>query len=276
MELGVMVSIHEDTDITQVFADAREAGFTRGQITLFIHGITAEEVRQIAVAANQAEFYVDAVGCYMNPLRPNDASLTESDLMDWTTVASNMAMMNGVERIVCWGGTLSKTLGEPNLLNGEENTFNKLFIMLHAMLEQVRGLPVRIVLEPYTAHVLSDARACVKVAQQFPGGEVRVVLDAPNIIPAQEASAADARVQEYVTTVAPAVGLIHLKDISRDIDGHRVFLPSGQGTLAYGPYLRAIAQHVPEVPMILESVSTVQSMRGAREYVEGVLKEYRL
>ena len=49
----------------------------------------------------------------------------------------------------------------------------------------MRGLPVQILLEPYSAHVLSDAAACVRMARKFPGGEVKAVLDAPNLIPAE-------------------------------------------------------------------------------------------
>ena len=271
-----MVTITEDTDFAAAFAGAREAGFARGQVTVAIHGVTAEEVRQMAVAAHEAEFHVDAVGCYINPLRMADPDALLPDINDWKTLAANMGMMNGVERLVCWSGTLSKSLGAPNLLNQEEDAFNRLFMTLHGMMEQIRGLPVRIILEPYTTHVLGDARSCLRMAQKFPGGEVRAVLDGPNIVAAADFGARDARVQEFVADVAPAVGLIHLKDLGRDEAGHRAFLPAGRGLLAYGPYLRAIVQHTPEVPAIIEAVQTVEEMRQARVFVEGVLKEYRL
>lgn len=271
-----MVTIGRSTDFAAAFADARGAGFGRGQVNVAIHGVTAEEVRQIAVAAHEAEFTVDAVGCYMNPLRMADPDAALPDGSDWKTLAANMGMMNGVERLVCWSGTLSKSLGAPNLLNQEEDAFNRLFVTLHGLLEQIRGLPVRIILEPYTTHVLSDARSCLRMAQKFPGGEVRVVLDGPNVVAAADFGARDARVQEFATEVAPAVGLIHLKDLGRDAAGHRAFLPAGRGTLSYAPYLRAIAQHVPEVPAIIEGAPTVAETRQARLFVEGVLKEYRL
>jgi sugar phosphate isomerase/epimerase len=270
-----MITLREGTDVARAFADAREAGFTHGQVTSCIQGITAEEIRQTAVAARQAGFRVDAVGSYMNPLRPDDADLSGSDLMDWKTFAANMAMMNGVERIVCWGGTVSKTLNAPSLMNGEEHTFNSLFVMLHSLLEQVRGLPVQIILEPYSGHVLSDPRACLRLVQRFPGGEVKVVLDAPNLINMGDLSVKENRVAELVAEIAPAVGLVHLQDLGRDVDGRRAFVMPGQGMIPYGQYLRAIAQSVPEVPVIIEGVSTVEQMRAAREYVEGVLKEYR-
>ena len=276
MELGVTVMIHDDMDFARAFAEARDAGFSRGQVTIFVPGITADEIREIALAAHAARFHVDAVGCYMNPLRPEDVGPDECSIMDWKTVVENMGMMNGVERVVCWSGTLGRTLGTPNLLNQEDETFNNLYIALSGLFEQVRGLPVSIILEPYTAHVLHDAASCRRMAKKFPGGEVKVVLDAPNVLPVKEFGQRDARVEEFVKQVAPATGLVHLKDVNRNDDGHRVFLAPGQGALDYGRYLRAIVQNVPEVPVILENLRGVGEMRAAREFIEATLKEYGL
>ena len=273
MELGVMISIYEETDIPAAFWYATEAGFRRGQVTSFIHGITADEVRQMGVAARNAGFHVDAVGCYINPLRLDDTSLHGVDGLDWRTLAENMGMMNGVERIVCWSGTLGKTLMSPNLLNAEEETFNSLFIALSGMREQVRGLPVQIVLEPFVAHVLDHAEACVRLARRFPGGEVKVVLDAPNLLTARGFAAQKALIPDLIARMAPAIGLIHLKDFQFSEDGQRVFLPPGQGILDFGMQLRAIAQFLPEVPLVIENVTTIDEMRTAREFVQAVLND---
>jgi sugar phosphate isomerase/epimerase len=273
MELGVMINLYEETDIPAAFRYAVEAGFRRGQVTSFIHGITADEVRRIAVAARDRGFQVDAVGCYINPLRLDDAALHGVDSVDWRTLAENMGMM-GADRIICWSGTLGRTLGTPNLLNGEEETFNSLFIALSGLLEMVRGLPIRVLLEPYTAHVLGDAAACVRLARKFPGGEVKVVLDAPNLIPSRALAAAPVNPAALVAQIAPAVGLVHLKDFALGADGRRLFVRPGAGRLDYGAYLRAIARSLPEVPVIIEQVTTMEEMRAAREFVQGVLKEY--
>ncbi len=276
MELGVMVVIREGTDFMEAFAHVRKAGFTRGQVSIMVHGITAEEMRQIAMAAHYAGFHVDAVGCYLNPLRMDDDDLGQADRTDWLTVVNNMSMMNGVERIVCWSGTLSRTVDAPNLLNSEADTFNRVYVTLNSLLQQVRGLPVQVVLEPFSTHVLCDARSCVQMVQKFPAGQVKVVLDAPNIVPSMDFGMRDQRVQEFVAQVAPAVGLIHLSDIGRSAEGQRLLMPAGQGTLNYGAYLRAIAQHVPEVPVIIDKADTIADMVAARVFVEGKLREYGL
>ncbi len=271
-----MVSIREGTDFMEAFAHVRKAGFTRGQVSIMVHGITAEEMRQIAIAAHYAKFHVDAVGCYINPLRLEDTALGQADRTDWLTVVNNMSMMNGVERIVCWSGTLSKSMEAPNLLNSEPETFSRVYMTLHGLLEQVRGLPVQIVLEPFTAHVLAEARACVQMMQRFPAGQVKVVLDAPNIVPALDFGQRDQRVQEFVAQAAPAVGLIHLTDLGRTADGRRVLMPPGQGTLNYGAYLQAIAKHLPEAPVVIDKAHTVEDMVAARTFVERQLREYGL
>ena len=273
MELGVMVHIYEETDIPAAFWYATQAGFRRGQVTSYIHGITADEVRVMGVAARDAGFHVDAVGCYINPLRPDDAGLHGVDGRDWRTLAENMGMMNGVERIVCWSGTLGKTLDAPNLLNSEDETFNNLYIALSGMREQVRGLPVQILLEPFTTHVLGDPAACVRMARKFPGGEVKIVLDAPNLLSAITFPTQGARVPEMVALMAPVIGLVHLKDFALGEGGRRLFLPPGAGGLDFRVHLRAIARFLPEVPLVIENVSTTDEMQAAREFVQGVLKD---
>ena len=276
MQLGVQVSLRRETDPAAAFAAARAAGFVRGQVTFHQHGISPERVRQTAVAAREAGFHVEAIGCYFNPLRPDDAEIAEANIADWKTVAANMGLMNGAERIVCWSGTLGKTLATPNLLNGEEQTFNNLYIALSGMLEQTRGLPLEIVLEPYTAHVLHDAKSCARFCAQFPGGEVKVVLDAPNLLSQTDYSHRAERIQTMIPEIAPATGLVHLKDIGLNDQGHRVFVRAGAGTLDYKLYLRAIVERIPEVPVILESVTNVDEMIAARTFVEGILQDLGL
>ena len=275
MELGVMVSIYEETDIPAAFAEAVDAGFCRGQVTSFIHGLTAGEVREMGVAARDAGFFVDAVGCYINPLRLDDAGLHGVDGQDWRTLAENMGMMNGAERIVSWSGTHGKALTAPSLMNAEEATFSGLYTVLSGLHEQVRGLPVQILLEPFVAHVLDSAAACVRMAQRFPGGEVKVVLDAPNLLAASGFSAQKALIPDMVARMAPAVGLVHLKDSALDESGSRVFLAPGLGELDFAMQLRAIAQFLPEVPVVLE-VTAAAEMRPTRAFVQGILSDIGL
>ena len=91
MELGVMIHIYEETDIPAAFGQAVDAGFRRGQVTSFIHGLTAGEVRDMGVAARNAGFHVDAAGCYINPLRLEDPSMHGVDGTDWRTLAKTWA-----------------------------------------------------------------------------------------------------------------------------------------------------------------------------------------
>lgn len=273
MDLGVMVDIWEDTEFTGAFEQAREAGFSHGQVNCYLPGITGEEVRRLAVAAANEGFHVDAVGCYVNPLRLKDSSLSKTNFDDWKTIVENMSMMNGVERIVCWSGTLGRTVETPNLLNQEEESLNTLFVTVSAMMEQIRGFPVKVLLEPYAAHVLSDADLCLQITKRFPSGDVRVVLDAPNIVPFKEVSQRDAHSQDLVRKVSPAVGLVHLRDLARGDGGSRKLTRPGGGSLNYGAYLRAITQYVPAVPVIVAGCTNSEEMKQARQFLDPWLRE---
>jgi sugar phosphate isomerase/epimerase len=273
MDLGVTVSVYEDTDLTLAFRLACDAGLRHGQVNFHIHPIEPEHVREVAVVVKRLGFHVDAVGCYFNPMRPDDATPQLCTLSDWLTIASNMSMLNGVERIVSWSGTLSRSLGAPNLLNQEAGTLSRLFTCIHGLFEQVRGLPIQIVLEPYTNHVLHNAATCVRFTQLFSPGQVQVVLDVTNLIPPQEFGARDSRTAEIVTHIAPAVGIVHLKDMILDGSNHRLFVAAGRGEIGYSAYLKAISEHVPEVPLIIEAVNDVDEMREVREYISALARD---
>ena len=73
--------------------------------------------------------------------------------------------------------------------------------------------------------------------------------------------------------MAPAVGLVHLKDFALDAAGQRVFLPPGLGVLDFGMQLRAISQFLPEVPVVIENVTTIDEMRAARTFVQSILND---
>jgi sugar phosphate isomerase/epimerase len=273
MDLGVMIDIWEDTEFTGAFEQAVGAGFTRGQVNVYLPEITPNEMRKLALAASQEGFHVDAMGCYINPLRLYDASLSKTGFNEWKTVVEHMVMLNGVERIVCWSGTLGRTVETPNLLNQEEETFNSLFVAVSAMLEQVRGFPLQIILEPYTAHVMYDAKICKRLTQQFPNGDVRVVLDAPAIIPYKDVGHHDTHTQDLVREIAPSAGMVHLRDLVRTDSGQRVLTRPGSGYLNYAAYLREISQHVPAVPVIVAGAKTGPEMTQSRLFLEGLLRE---
>ena len=275
MDVGIHVVLRDPAHIPAAFRRAVGAGFRRGQVTFAIHGLSAQTVRQAAVAARDCGFATDAVGCYINPLRPDDDALTGVSGADWRTVAENMGMLGGAERLVCWSGTLGRDLGEPTLLNSEEAAFQSLFIALSGLREQVRGLPVRLLIEPHTAHVLADPARCVRLARLFPGGEVQIVLDAPNLISPRTYPTQGARVPEMIALMGSAIGLVHLKDFAPGPDGQRRFLRPGAGVLDFGLHLRAIAQLLPEVPLVIEGTETGEEtgeeMRAAGAFVRGLL-----
>jgi len=54
MDLGVLINLYEQTDVPAASREATEAGFGRGQVSSFVHGITAQEIRRGARCARDA------------------------------------------------------------------------------------------------------------------------------------------------------------------------------------------------------------------------------
>lgn len=276
MDLGVSIEITDETDLPAAFGQAREAGWERGQVALLIHGITPDDVRDVAVAAQYAGFWVDAVWCPVNPLRPDDAFLSGVDMTDWRVVAANMSMMNGVERLVSWSGTRGKMLDVPSLLNSEPDTFRILYTALHGMVEAIEGLGIRILLVPHTAHVLCDAMTASKMTRQFPAGEVRLALDAVLSLPSREYDERNNEAQKFAALAGPLAGLVHLRDILPPEEGQKRTALVGRGGLAWGSYLRTVTERIADVPAVVVGAHGTDEMRAAYQFLTDTLKEYGL
>ena len=104
----------------------------------------------------------------------------------------------------------------------------------------------------------------------------RWVLDAPNLLTARGFAAQKSLIPDVIARMAPAVGLVHLKDFTLDAVGTRAFVAPGLGVLDFAMQLRAIAQFLPEVPVVIENVTTIDEMRAAREFVQGILSDIGL
>ena len=210
------------------------------------------------------------------PAAAEDVGPDECSILDWKTVVENMGMMNGVERVVCWSGTLGKTLGTPNLLNQEDETFNNLYIALSGLFEQVRGLPVRSSWSRTPPTSCTTPPPACAWRGSSPAGRSRSSWTPPTSSPSRSSRSATPTWRSSSSRSPRPSAWSTSRMSTATTTGTGSSCAPGRGALDYGRYLRAIAQHVPEVPIILENVRGVEEMRAAREFIEATLKEYGL
>lgn len=262
MNLGVMIGAAELSELEPAIQAAVDAGYGTCQINLFQTGWNEARIDQIAALLERFALPAAAIGCYMNPLKPDDPSLMGANLDDLKAVMRHGARL-GAKKIVIWSGTYADDLLADHPENQTESALQHIFdLFTEEIIPLTQSGGWQILIEPWHTHALGSEERLLSFILRFPPelrAHLGVVLDAPNLMPPNRYARRDQEVPTIVQSLAPVTGLAHLKDIVYDERG-RLDLPApGKGALDYGGYLNALRSHLPsEIPCIAEHMPPSQ------------------
>ncbi len=257
MKLGILLAGRRPEDIAARFQQAREAGFSLCQLNLHQTGISRADL--IAIADSMLEFGVRAlaVGCYLNPLRPDDPSLMGTCRADLDTVLHSLDIL-GARKVVLWSGTHASDLYDDTPENHAEESQAALRRFLAEVVQSTRARHYSLVIEPWHTHVLADEQQTAAFHDTLPpdvAEHVRYVLDVPNLMTPERYAQRDAVARAVCETLGPLAGVVHLKDVIMPPDGDESLAAPGQGRLDYAAYLDAIRRcAAPDAPAIVKNV----------------------
>lgn len=257
MKLGVLVAGRRPDDIVQRMDQAREAGFSLCQLNLMQSGFNRNDL--VAIADSMLEYGVRplAIGCYVNPMRPDDSSLMGANRADLDTLLHTLDII-GARRVVLWSGTHADALFDEHTENSAESSLGGLREFLTDIVRNTRARHYSLVVEPWKTHVLSSAEKVTDFHASLPPAvaeRVRYVLDATNLITAEQYAERDLHVSAACEAVGRMGGVVHLKDIIMPPDGDDSLAGPGQGRLDYPAYVAAILKNAPpDAPAIVKNV----------------------
>lgn len=262
MYLGLWLELRPTDDLPRIADRVATMGYGALQAH-FPAGCDAVLARRVRRACDASGLQLAAVSGYANPLRPDDAPMG-------FTVAQLVALIEllpilGARRLVSWSGTYAAGIGAGHPDNQSDAAWDALRRHADALLPRLDGLDGVLVLEPFFAHVLSSAERATAFCRAVGSPYLRVVLDAPNLLPPERWAQQAQQIAADVAILAPHVGLIHLKDM-RLRDGALELPGPGQGLLDYPAMLGAIAAAELSAPLIVEHVSLEQAA-AARRFV---------
>ena len=270
MKLGILLAGRRPEDIAQRLEQAREAGFSLCQLNLHQTGYTRVDMVAIMDAMEDFGVRAAAIGCYVNPMRPDDATLNGTCRADLDLVLSSLDLL-GARRVVLWSGTHADTLYGGDERNASEESRSALSEFVTSVVNQTRARHYWLVIEPFRTHVLSDEKKAVAFHESLAPHvqeHVRFVVDAPNLITCERYSARAESADRICRELGPVAGVVHLKDCIMPPDGEEAFVGPGRGTLDYEAYLDALMRCADEdVPAIIKNVP-------AAEYAE--VRDYML
>jgi len=257
VKLGILLAGRRPGDIAQRLAQAREAGFSLCQLNFYQTGFTRSDLIEIANAILEQGMRAVAVGCNVNPLRPDDASFMGMSRTDLDLILHSLDII-GARRVVFWSGTRADTAYEEHPDNASEESLDALRDFLTDLVATTPARHYFLVIEPWYTHVLSDEARILAFHDSLTpevAEHVRYVLDVPNLLSPARYPDRDRHVESICRAVGPIAGVVHLKDCIMPPDGEAGLPGPGHGALDYPAYLSALFRHAaPDAPAIVKNV----------------------
>jgi len=264
MKLGILLAGKRPEDIAQRLEQARAAGFSLCQLNLHQTGYSRADMVAIMDAMEDFGVRAVAIGCYVNPLLPDDPALNGTCKADLDLVLHSLDLL-GARRIVLWSGTQANALFAAHERNHSEESLAELRAFVSDVVDQTRARHYWLVIEPWRTHVLSDEDKVVQFHETLAPHvqeHVRYVLDAPNLITGERYPRCMEHAVAICDKIGPIAGVVHLKDCIMPPDGDEALVGPGRGKLVYADYLQSLMGCVDDdVPAIIKNVP-------ASEYAE--------
>lgn len=262
MQLGLWIELRPGDDLPRIADRVAAMGYDSVQAH-FPAGCDAAFARRVNRACDSGGLDLAAVSGYANPLRPDEAPMGATTAQLAALIELLPAL--NARRIVSWSGTYGEGIGGGHPDNQGEAAWDALQRHVDELFPLLNANEGVLVLEPYFTHVLSTAERAAAFCRAYNSPYLRLVLDAPNLLPPERWGRQAELIADMVVALAPHVGLIHLKDMR--LKGGALDMPGpGQGVLDYRALLGTIARAEVGAPMVVEHVGLDQAA-AARSYV---------
>ena len=291
MNIGIRLHDTAGTNLTEHLAAARAQGFTCVHIAMskVIPGFRMADAPSLLTdeLADSVRAQLEAngqtcvlLGCYLNLCSP--------DLEDHAkTVEIYKAHLRFAKRM---GALLVGT--ETGAPNTGYKTCSECFTEEALQLFIDRVTPVvryaeevgqLFAIEPVIRHIVSTPERCERVLKAVDSPNLRVILDAVNLLGEENVARAKVVIADGVARLGDKVSLLHMKDFipygtergqqvkaatpNTDVFSNVVSCACGTGDMDYAPLVALAKQH--DLPMTLENTNPDNAV-AAREHLEKV------
>lgn len=212
--------------------------------------LPAERLRHIRALADERGLQVAALASPLWKWCRPEARPGRVDTFGFPTQVPPSERLGWIERTI----EAAATLGAPIVrifshLRVEPELTEQLLgdPLLAKALELADRAGVRLLLENEPVCTVAHAEPLLEVLHRYHEQGLGLWLDVANLHEVGQAGA------EVVTSLAPYVEYVHVKDYEPDGEGGRTFVPAGEGSVPYGEVLPLLHAARPALPYALET-----------------------
>lgn len=225
-------------------------------------------------AASAAGIVIAEVGAWSNPISPDEATRRQAIALCQERLA--LADRVGARCCVNIAGSRGAQWDGPDPANLSEETFDLIVETVREIIDAVRPTRTCYTLEPMPWVWPDSADSYLRLIEAVDRPRFGAHLDPVNWISSpQRYYANGAFIRESVTKLGPHIRSCHAKDtlLSGRLTTHLSEVRPGLGALDYRAYLQALSGLDPDMPLMLEHLTTAEDYVAAAAYVRGVANE---
>ena len=225
-------------------------------------------------AAASADIVIAEVGAWSNPISPDDE--VRKQAIDHCIRQLELAERIGARCCVNIAGSRAVKWDGPDADNFSDDTFALIVDTVRLIIDQVNPRHTFFTLETMPWIVPDSADSYLALIQAIDRASFAVHFDPVNMITSPRIYFQNgAMIRDFVSKLGPHIKNAHAKDIhlADQLTVQLTEVIPGTGALDYAVFLQELNQLDPDLPLILEHLSSESDYRQAAAHVRGTARE---
>lgn len=242
MRLGIFAKTFPGSNPAQVLFAAAAAGYDAVQYNMACSGLSSlpldippAAITEIVRARQDTGVEIVAVSATYNMAHP-DPERRRAGRYALAAIAAAAGDIGAPMVTICTGSRDADNQWHAHPDNRSEAAWADMMAEFDAIVPICDAAGVTIGIEPELANVIDCPKRARKLLDAFPGGPLRIVMDAANLFEEGDADARRAAIDEAVDLLGPEVALAHAKDRTAGGD----FATAGSGVIDWPHYIAAL------------------------------------
>lgn len=250
-------------NLVQLLLRQKDSNYWRYNRRNDLGDLTPARCREIAVHYTDLGHTIHSIGVYTNLLHPDDKELAAN--LDYFEQMMIVGSHMGVKGFATESGhyfdnTKPATSRVP--LEYQDGVWERMVKTMQNLTARAAKYDATIMIEPHFLSFWSTSFRVRRFIEDVGSDRLRVLLDPANILELDDLA-------EMFRQLRPYIDCIHAKDRKyHTING----VPAGQGDLDYSRFLKLVAEHTPNVPLIFEYVDR-KNYKVALQHMHSVIKD---
>ena len=242
MELGIFSRTYQPIGIDRIFAQIARDGFETIQFNFSSAGLPSlpkdwpeEAIKGVMASANQSGLSICALSGTYNMAHP-DVARRHADRIGFTNVVRAAQFMRVPLVTLCTGSRDATNMWSAHPDNGSPEAWVALRGELDFALELAERHGVALGVEPEPGNVIANARIARRLLDEIENPQLRIVMDAANLLPSESQTRQREVVAEAVALLGAELALVHTKDVSPTGEA----VAAGRGIVDFHNFLKGI------------------------------------